>query len=128
MVAVRGEAELNVDPIRRAVEFRHVAPGEQQRVAVGAPEHAAGLRGIEIVEQRRDARRAGEKARHVPIRARVLFDHEGDVAIGIDERFRIAPGVKGEGERQRQPCAVIVGERNLLADRALKQAIDRRRS
>jgi hypothetical protein len=89
---VGGEAQLHVDAVCGAVEFRHVAPGEQQRIAVGPPEHAAaGLRGIEIVERRRDPRRAGEKPRHVPIRARVLLDHEGDVAVGVDERLAYRP-------------------------------------
>ena len=50
----------------------------------------------------------------------MLFLTEGDVAIGVDERFRIAARVEGERERQRHPRAVVVAERNLLADRALK--------
>ena len=126
--AIAGQPQLDVDAIGGAVELGHVAPGDDQRVAVGPSEDAAPLRGIEVVEDRRDARRPGEEPRDVPIGAGVILADERDVAVGIEKRFAVSPGVVRKRERQRDPRARIVAQRNLVADAAQKRAVEGRTS
>ena len=45
--------------------------------------------GIEVGEERRDARRAGQQPRDVALGARAVLLLERDVAVGVDERGRL---------------------------------------
>src|SRR5262249_62130099 len=54
---------------------------------------------------------------------RTIFDAKRDVAVGVDEELRVPRGVERKTERERQPDAVVVAERELVADARLKRAI-----
>ena len=83
----------------------------------GVQEDATAGGRVEVGQKWCDARRAGQKARHVALRAGAVFLLEGDVAIGVDERRGLPPPVEVERERDIRRSTVIVGERELATER-----------
>ena len=101
--------------------FRHVHPAHHHAAGIGEHAHAAGgLRGIEIVEQRRDTRRAGGGASQGTVGGSEVARRKREVAIGIDVHLVIRHAEKREGERQAHQAGVVVierGQRRALSGR-----------
>ena len=97
------QRRLHGDGARR-IEAAHVAPRHGVLIRRRIQKDPAGAgRRIEIREERRDARRAGEQARDVALGARLVGLFERDVAVGIDERGRLRLAV----ERKRRTARAL---------------------
>ena len=106
------------------VEAAHVAPRHGDRVGAGRQEHAPAPRGrIEIGEERREPRRAGEESRDAAIRAGRVALAERDVAVRVDEAARLRGAVEGEREGHVERRRVVVFEHEPRAQRRPEGAI-----
>ena len=123
--AARQKRQLDVRRLRR-VEAADAAPGHGVAVGGGVRENAAAGRRIEVREERGDARRTDEHAGDVAFGAGIVAALEGQVAVRVDERDRLAAAVEAEGERQVELNAVVVGQRQAAADGGAEGAVDPR--
>ena len=120
---VREERRLHRDQAGRA-EHAHAAPGGGERIGAGANEYGAADRGIQVGQKRRDARSAFQQPRDVAVGARAVGFAERDVAVGVHERDPLCRAVEAEAERQTLLHAVIVAQRDTVADRQAEGGID----
>ena len=93
--------------------FGHVDPTEDHVTRVGIVAHAAaGLGGVEIVEQRRDSRRSASHSPQRAAAAGALRGGKGQVAVGIEKHLRVGDAVEAESERQGKLARIVVAERD----------------
>ncbi len=91
----------------------------------GVAEDAAGAGArVEVGEEGRDTRRPGQQPGDVAVGAGAIFLLEGDVAVGVDERGGLGLAEEGEPEGDVQRDAVIVGEREAVAESRAEGAVD----
>ena len=95
----------------RIGKLGHLRPGHHQAALFGQHPHAAGGGGgVQVIEQRRDARGAGCDAPGGAVRRGVVGFIEGQVAVRIDVHLAVGLAVKREGEGDRDQAGVIVAE------------------
>ena len=105
--AARQQRGLRRDGAGR-IEAAHRAPRHRVLVGGGVDEDPAAGGRVEIGEERRHARRAGQQPGDVAIGAGAVVLVERDVAVGVDEGGSLAALVEVEGERHVHLHAVVV--------------------
>ena len=84
---------------RVRVEAAHAAPGDVYDVGAGLTKMRPAGGRIEVGEERRHARRAGEQPRDVALGARDILFPERDVAVRVDERVGAGRAVEVKPKR-----------------------------
>ena len=72
----------------------------------------AELGGVEIVEQRGDARRTAGHAAHGAAAAGIIAGGEGQVAVGVEEYLAVSDAVERKSEGQWKLARIVIAERD----------------
>ena len=110
----------------RRVEAADVAPGDGVLVGRRVDEHAAAGARVEVGEERRDARRAGQQAADAAVRAGAVAFAKRDVAVGVDEGGPLVRRVERKGKGHVRAHAVVVCEGDPAADGGPERGVDLR--
>ena len=96
----------------RGAELGDADPTEDHTAGIGRDADAtgAGARGVEIIEEGRDARGAAGHASDGAAAAGRIAGGEGEIAIGIEEDLAVGGAEEGKGEGEGNLARIVVAE------------------